>query len=142
MSQYRGESPQRNPCLSCGACCAFYRCTFHWSEADDVAPEGIPVEMTVDMTVFRRAMKGTNQERPRCVALDGEIGHSVACAIYERRSSTCRDFPASYAYGERNVRCDKARLAHGLPPLEPQDWGTPFDAPQIPPGPKELRPVA
>ena len=27
-----------NPCLSCGACCAFYRASFYWSEAAGVTP--------------------------------------------------------------------------------------------------------
>ncbi|RBD00840.1 YkgJ family cysteine cluster protein, partial [Xanthomonas oryzae pv. oryzae] len=23
-----------HPCLTCGACCAYFRVSFHWSEAD------------------------------------------------------------------------------------------------------------
>jgi hypothetical protein len=29
-----------NPCVSCGACCAHFRVSFYWAEADD-APGGI-----------------------------------------------------------------------------------------------------
>ena len=24
-----------NPCMTCGACCIFFRVSFYWSEADD-----------------------------------------------------------------------------------------------------------
>ena len=29
-----------NPCLSCGACCAFFRASFHWLETTS-APDGV-----------------------------------------------------------------------------------------------------
>lgn len=68
-------------------------------------------------------MKGTNQPSPRCIALEGTIGHAVRCTIHPVRSSTCREFPASYEDGiTANERCDKARIAHGLRPLVPSDW--------------------
>ena len=28
-----GEEP--NPCIECGACCAYYRASFYWAEADE-----------------------------------------------------------------------------------------------------------
>jgi Fe-S-cluster containining protein len=81
---------------------------------------------------FYVAMKGTDQPNPRCIALDGTIGSCVRCSIYAERSSACRDFPYAYQDGERSEGCDKARLAHGLKPLErpvapdnvspPHDW--------------------
>jgi Fe-S-cluster containining protein len=114
------SSPQHNACLHCGACCAFYRASFHWTEADD-AGGTVPLEMTEDRDVLRRAMKGTNQAPPRCVALDGDIGIAVACAIYEQRSSTCREFAVAWEGGEANEKCDRARIAWGLPPLPPPD---------------------
>lgn len=111
-----------NPCVRCGACCAFFRASFYYGECDDVAEHGVPVEMTVDIGPFRRAMLGTDQRQPRCVALSGDIGVQVGCTIYEKRSTICRAFPASYVDGTRNIDCDRARLAHGLPPLTPEDW--------------------
>jgi len=75
----------------------------------------------VPVTPHRVAMRGTDARMPRCVALDGEIGLAVRCTIYERRASPCRDFPFSYADGERNERCDQARKSHGLPPLSRPD---------------------
>ena len=32
-----------NPCLDCGACCASFRVSFYWSEAE---ARGLPAEMT------------------------------------------------------------------------------------------------
>jgi len=114
-----------NPCLTCGACCAFYRASFYYREADDCTANGVPAELTEDLNQFRRVMKGTDQKSPRCIALVGEIGRGGHCGIYERRSSVCREFPASYADGvTREERCDKARALHSLAPLTPEDWRT------------------
>jgi Fe-S-cluster containining protein len=111
-----------NPCVRCGACCAFFRASFYYGECDDVTPDGVPVALTGDIGPFRRAMRGTSQPEPRCTALSGTIGEAVQCTIYASRSSTCRGFAASYEDGTRSLDCDRARLAHGLPPLTPEDW--------------------
>ncbi|ENO4720751.1 YkgJ family cysteine cluster protein, partial [Escherichia coli] len=34
-----------NPCMTCGACCAFFRVSFYWAEADD-AGGNVPVSLT------------------------------------------------------------------------------------------------
>jgi Fe-S-cluster containining protein len=107
-----------NPCTSCGACCAFFRASFYWAEIDE-AGGTVPTELTQQVSPFMRAMKGTFGQRPRCVALQGEIGKEVGCSIYEKRSSVCRDFPVAWENGVPNERCDKARIAHGLEPLKP-----------------------
>jgi Fe-S-cluster containining protein len=65
-------------------------------------------------------MLGTETTTPRCASLEGRIGASVRCTIYERRPSPCREFKQSWVDGHRNERCDAARAAHGLPPLEPE----------------------
>ncbi len=73
-------------------------------------------------------MKGTERKhRPRCVALSGEIGISVSCAIYENRPTPCRRFTASYENGVREPRCDEARLRHGLKPLTKSDFKEPAE---------------
>jgi len=109
---------RRNPCLTCGACCAFYRVSFYWAEGDDGFGT-VPVAMTEKLDDFRRAMTGTNQPQGRCVALEGEIGLGVRCTIYEHRPSVCREFEVSWQQGRPSEQCDKARHAWGLPPLEP-----------------------
>ena len=119
-----------NPCLSCGACCAFYRTSFHWSEASDTTPGGVPAEMTEKMNDFRLAMKGTGGSNPRCIALNGFIGRAVACSIYERRASVCRQFEPSWKNNDANPRCDKARTAWGLAVLTPESWIDPRDFPK------------
>jgi Fe-S-cluster containining protein len=107
-----------SPCLSCGACCAFYRASFYWAEADEAVGGKVPVGMTEKLNEFFRVMKGTNQKNPRCIALEGEIGKCASCSIYELRSSVCREFEVSWENGKRNERCDKARIAWGLAPLD------------------------
>jgi Fe-S-cluster containining protein len=108
---------KRNPCLDCGACCAFYRVSFHWSETERSLGGATPAELTRKVGPHRAAMR-TESQSPRCVALDGTIGTAVSCSIYVRRPSPCREFQASWVNGVRNELCDRARAAHGLPPLE------------------------
>lgn len=133
------SDPAGNPCLRCGACCAYFRCSFYWGEADDVTPYGVPVQFTEDITPFRRAMRGTDAKAPRCICLLGEIGHSARCAIYERRSTVCRAFLPSFADGRPNPDCDKARAAHGLVPLTAEDWKPSGDKPRQPTKPRRPR---
>jgi Fe-S-cluster containining protein len=118
-----------HPCLSCGACCAYFRVAFYWREAEKNPPAGIesvygvPRDLVEELDDFTRCMKGTNIKRgAQCVALSGRIGKKVACTIYEKRPSPCRAFAASYVHGSVNKRCDEARAAHGLPALTPKDW--------------------
>jgi len=128
-----------NPCLSCGACCAYFRASFHWLETT-AAPDGVtPAELTAPLTKHLVAMRGTDQKSPRCVALEGCIGRSVRCVIYEWRASPCRDFPASWTDGEHNERCDRARAAHGLPPLRPP--ANTGGAARMPDGPELRMPI-
>lgn len=112
-----------NPCLTCGACCAFFRVSFYWGETD-LAPGGsVPQEFTEPLSDFLVCMKGTNQKKPRCAALEGEIGKAVRCAIYDNRPTPCREFGVFWEKGTARIRteelqrCNRARAAWGLPPL-------------------------
>ncbi|HDT6507040.1 TPA: YkgJ family cysteine cluster protein [Klebsiella aerogenes] len=105
-----------NPCMTCGACCAYFRVSFYWAEADD-AGGVVPAQLTEPLTPFLRCMSGTNQRQSRCTALSGEIGESVHCSIYHQRPSPCREFAMSGEGGELNEACDRARARYGLPPL-------------------------
>ena len=118
-----------NPCLTCGACCAFYRVSFYWAEADDETPGGVPVHLTRKLGELRRMMIGLDGG-VRCIALEGIIGESVRCSIYQNRPSVCRDFEGSWIGDRQNERCDKARAAWGLPPLEPGSWDLPGHEPR------------
>lgn len=114
---------ESNPCLSCGACCARFRVSFYWREADDAEGGTVPVDLTEDVTPVYRCMRGTNQPQPRCAALLGTVGEGVRCTIYEQRSSPCRDFGITVENGmisgtpEQIERCNAARATWNLPPL-------------------------
>lgn len=51
-----------NPCMTCGACCAYFRVSFYWAEADD-AGGTVPSALTEPLTPFLRCMSGTNQRQ-------------------------------------------------------------------------------
>lgn len=106
-----------SPCLNCGACCATFRVSFYWGETDAAPGGGVPNQLTEQITPHLSCMQGTNQALPRCVALVGEVGKGVRCSIYEKRSSSCREFPFHGEYGQDNPDCQRARAQHGLPPL-------------------------
>lgn len=105
-----------NPCVSCGACCAHFRVSFYWAEADD-AGGLVPTELTEPLSLLMRNMRGTNDRAPRCVALQGDIGGCVSCGIYEQRPTPCREFSMSGEAGIHNEACDRARARYGLPAL-------------------------
>lgn len=112
-----------NPCLHCGACCAYYRVSFYWGETEPTLGGNVPAALVEKVTEFYSCMRGTNQTIPRCVALAGEIGKDVLCTIYPVRSNTCREFGSHWHNGfahesaEELARCNKAREAHHLKPL-------------------------
>jgi Fe-S-cluster containining protein len=107
---------EANPCLTCGACCAHFRVSFYWGECTS-AGGPVPDELVVQVGPTRVAMLGTESRPSRCTGLKGEVGKGVSCSLYEQRSSTCREFDASWVDGEANSHCDVARAAYGLAPL-------------------------
>ena len=95
-------------CQRCGACCATYRVSFYWAEADD-APRGtVPAALTRQVSAWHRCMAGTEAHPVRCVGLQGEVGQGVACSLYAQRSSTCREVQPG------DAQCLRARARHGL----------------------------
>jgi Fe-S-cluster containining protein len=98
-----------NPCLTCGACCAYFRVSFYWGEVNDVAGGFVPAELTEPVNQHLQCMKGTNRQLPRCIALRGEVGKQVSCAIYEQRPTSCREFNEYEPDGSPNMRCFKLR---------------------------------
>jgi Fe-S-cluster containining protein len=119
---------RENPCLTCGACCAFFRVSFYWGETTD-SPEGtVPAHLTEDIAPFYRAMKGSNHQHPRCIAVEGDIGQSSHCSIYEKRPTACRTFAVDFVDGqviaspEDFERCSQARAHYNLPPIQVDVW--------------------
>ncbi len=112
---------QNHPCLSCGACCAFFRVSFHWSETLSDS-HGVPENLTLPLNPYVNAMMGTETTKPVCIALKGVVGQSAHCEIYLNRPQCCRSFSASFEDGTKNDRCDEARVGKGLLKLGPNDW--------------------
>ncbi len=106
-----------HPCVRCGACCAAFRVDFHCSELAGATSGGVPETLAVPVTATLMRMRGTDAAPPRCIALTGEIGRAVACAIYPDRPSPCRDFAPYAALGIGEEACERARRRHGLPAL-------------------------
>jgi Fe-S-cluster containining protein len=113
-----------NPCIACGACCATFRVSFYWSEAEASLGGSVPIALTEQVSPQHRCMKGTNQKNPRCIALEGTIGQEVGCTIYEQRPSPCREFGVQWhedhftIIAEDLVRCNRARVQRGLPEIK------------------------
>ncbi|AXY58774.1 MULTISPECIES: YkgJ family cysteine cluster protein [Acinetobacter] len=100
------QVPTQDACLSCGACCAYFRVSFYWAEGMPM-----PDSYTEPLTAVYSCMKGTNQKNPRCIALNGEVGQAVSCGIYEARSSSCKEVQIA------DAQCNKARRAHNMIPF-------------------------
>ena len=109
------QAPTPDACLSCGACCAYFRVSFYWAEALPM-----PEDYVEPLTAVYSCMKGTNQKNPRCIALGGTIGEQVSCGMYETRSSSCKEVQIA------DAQCNKARVAHGMIPFIEVD-----DAPKV-----------
>ena len=113
-----------NPCLTCGACCAAFRVSFYWAEAEE---RGLPEALTEPVQRWFACMAGTNQPRPRCAALQGEVGREVACTAYAQRPTPCRGVDAG------DEKCRQARAMHGLAPLKRANAPDNAAAPPLPP---------
>jgi Fe-S-cluster containining protein len=101
-------SGTEHSCLNCGACCAAFRVSFYWAEAEG---RGLPVSLTEKLNPWMSCMAGTNAAAPHCVALSGKIGQRVACEVYPQRPSPCREVAPG------DDQCRRARRVYGLPPL-------------------------
>lgn len=131
-----------HPCLRCGACCAAFRVAFHWSEAEPALGGRVPAAMTEPLRTHERAMRGTSQAAPRCIALDAEIGLRSRCTIHATRPSVCAEVAASWEFGLPSAQCDRARALHGLAPLSPADWLAAVDTISVAPDPARAGPPA
>lgn len=99
-------------CQRCGACCASFRVSFYWTEAQgehDPQSQGVPAALTEPVSPHLLCMQGTHARQPHCAALQGRVGQSVGCTIYTQRPSPCREVMPG------DAQCLKARARHGLP---------------------------
>jgi Fe-S-cluster containining protein len=102
------SGPPGNPCVSCGACCATYRVSFYWAEAERRGLESALVEQ---VNPWMACMAGTQGPAPRCGALEGRVGEAATCRVYAQRPEPCRELQAG------DDKCRRARERHGLPAL-------------------------
>ncbi len=97
-------------CQACGACCAHFRVDFPVYELDELGSH-VPAALVMAVNGNTCRMMGTEDMPIRCTALQGSVGEQVACRIYMQRPSPCR------AFAEGSDACQRARHAHGLPPV-------------------------
>ncbi len=110
--------PERNACLSCGACCALFKVAFAQTETDENEGGIVPARYAVKIDRTRCAMRGTEQSNKRCAALEGIVGKQVRCTIYEQRPSCCHNFIAAWEKNTHNATCNRARVIYGLQPFD------------------------
>lgn len=94
-----------NPCVRCGACCAYSANWPRFSIEDDDALSLIPEALVNDRQSGMRCVG------ERCCALAGDIGVATSCTIYAVRPEVCRTCEAG------DPECNTARRRHGLCPL-------------------------
>lgn len=105
--------PMPHPCLSCGACCAHFRISLHWSEAE---PSLGGRACGTDRALRRQRDAPVPR---RCDASrQGQVGVDAPCAIYADRPQVLRPRRSTV----RPARGATGRAAHGLRPLAPPDW--------------------
>ena len=104
-----------NPCMTCGACCAYFRVSFYWAEASDGGGT-VPVHLTEPLSPSALHERYESKAGPLC-GVTRRAGVSTRCSIYEDRPSPCRDFTMSGEEGQVNEACNRARARFGLPPL-------------------------
>ena len=104
MSQI-AETNADNVCIKCGACCAAYRVSFYWAEVETT---GLDETFTEQLNAWYSCMRGTNSASPHCIALQGQVGERVGCAIYEQRLSPCREVQIG------DEKCRHARTKYAL----------------------------
>ena len=114
-----------NPCVSCGACCAYYRVSFYCGELSDGSGGWVPTELASKVNDVMACMKGTERGGGRCLALQGQLGQpGIRCSIYANRPSTCREFVTWLADGSPNPDCLDMRARIGLPALQRRECQT------------------
>jgi len=94
-----------SPCQTCGACCSYSSEWPRFTTESDEEIARLP-RMLIDDEAGRMHCHGD-----RCAALEGEVGISTSCAVYEDRPVVCR------ACEPGDDACSIARAYFGLPVL-------------------------
>ncbi|WP_371260779.1 YkgJ family cysteine cluster protein [Bradyrhizobium sp. Cp5.3] len=92
-------------CQACGACCGYSANWPRFSIESDEELALIPEKLVNDR------QSGMRCEGDRCAALQGEIGKTTACGIYQVRPEVCRTCMPG------DAECTMARRKFGLPAI-------------------------
>ncbi len=99
------------PCMSCGACCSYFKVQF-----DRKYNPQVPWQKITVIKNSQAVMIGTEEFKGRCESLEGVVGESCKCKIYSSRPDVCESFPVWLNNGLQNPKCMAARKHHGLKP--------------------------
>jgi Fe-S-cluster containining protein len=98
-------SEETSPCRTCGACCSFAADWPRFSTEDEIDLDRIPgLFVAVNLS-------GMRCNGDRCSALEGKVGISTTCAVYDARPHVCR------ACVPGDEACNMARSRFGLSEL-------------------------
>ena len=94
-------------CVTCGVCCSLPLVVVVPRGDEEKLPEYW--DITVDDVVVERVI-GRDLTTGWCVNLEGKLGESISCRIYEDRPNICRVFEAG------SDRCLEYRRMYGIDP--------------------------
>lgn len=102
-------SDNKYDCLTCGACCNFFKIiTINYNDYDSLHESIKPFIMQsvppCNPVNFNMITIEAENKFPRCTALQGVVGEKVHCSVYEHRPPACRSFKPG------SILCKKARL--------------------------------
>jgi hypothetical protein len=104
-------------CCRCGACCCTFRITLPRVDLASQSGGWVPDDLAEPYTPTTACMRENPDQPGRCIALEGSVGESVRCTIYDFRPAACRDFAPLSMLGMGDEACDEARRRHGMRPL-------------------------
>ena len=78
-----------HPCVSCGACCAYFLLPYF----GECQAHGIPEDLVEQFTLSGRHEGDDLTKNIRCIALNGTLVSLVRPVRSDNRSSTCRICP-------------------------------------------------
>ena len=88
-------------------CCQHFRVSFYHGEIESEGIGTVPGELTTKISPHLACMKGTEKGNAPCVALRFTEQEGYRCSIYEKRSSSCREFNILNEDGTSNKKCQE-----------------------------------
>lgn len=88
-------------------CCQQFRVSFYQGEIAGNGVGTVPEDLTTKISPHLACMKGTEKGGEPCIALRHTEQEGYRCSIYEKRSSTCREFDVLNEDGTPNQKCQE-----------------------------------